>query len=83
MSDLPIGLWPVILLFIALWVYPLWRIIGRTGHHPALSLVAIFPVAGLIVLWWLAFARWPAIEAPETGVASHAGVGPVRHQPNA
>jgi hypothetical protein len=78
MDDLPIGLWPVILLFIALWVYPLWRIIGRTGHHPALSLLAIFPVAGLIVLWWLAFARWPAREAPDAHVEPHGDVHTAR-----
>jgi hypothetical protein len=78
MGDIPIGLWPVILLFIFLWVYPMWRIIGRTGHHPALSLLAIFPVFGLILLWWLAFARWPAGDASETHAAPHGGVRTAR-----
>ena len=44
---------------IFLWVFPLWRIIGKAGYHPAVSLFAIFPAIGLILLWWLAFARWP------------------------
>ncbi len=44
---------------IAIWIVPLWRILARTGHSPALSLVAIVPLFGLILLWWLAFANWP------------------------
>jgi type VI protein secretion system component VasK len=46
-------------LLLFLWVYPLWRIIGRAGYPPAISLLAIFPAVGLILLWWLAFSRWP------------------------
>jgi hypothetical protein len=42
-----------------LWVFPLWRIVGKAGYPPALALFAVFPVVGLILLWWLAFARWP------------------------
>jgi hypothetical protein len=40
-------------------VFPLWRIIGKTGYPPFLSLLAILPAVGLILLWWLAFARRP------------------------
>jgi hypothetical protein len=43
---------------IFLWVFPLWRIIGKAGYPPAISLFAIFPALGLVLLWWLAFARW-------------------------
>ena len=35
---------------IAIWIVPLWRILARTGHNPALSLVAIVPLFGLILL---------------------------------
>ncbi len=46
-----------ILLF--LWVFPLWRIVGKAGYPPFLSLFAIFPALGLLLLWWLAFSQWP------------------------
>jgi hypothetical protein len=46
-------------LLVFLWVFPLWRIIGKAGYPSPISLFAIFPVFGLILLWWLAFARWP------------------------
>jgi hypothetical protein len=75
MGDLPLQLWPIVLLFVFLWVFPLWRIVKRAGYHPAISLLAIFPVFGLILLWWLAFARWPSIDEQEhlrqVGVADH------------
>ena len=53
--------WYLVLLalLLFLWVFPLWRIIGKAGYPPFLSLLAIFPAVGLILLWWLAFARWP------------------------
>jgi hypothetical protein len=49
----------IIALVIAISIFPLWRIIARTGHNPALSLFGIVPLFGLILLWWLAFAEWP------------------------
>lgn len=60
MASLPA--WQCLLIALAvvfLWVFPLWRIIGRTGRHPAISLLGFFPPTALIVLWWLAFAKWP------------------------
>jgi len=46
-------------LLMFLWIFPLWRIIEKAGYPPFISLLAIFPVVGLILLWWLAFSRWP------------------------
>lgn len=44
-------------------VIPLWRVFGRAGLHPALSLLVFIPVFGfLIVLGVLAFTRWPNVE---------------------
>lgn len=47
-------------------LYPLWRIFGRTGLPPALSLIVLLPIAGpLFVSCILAFARWP--KEPQHG----------------
>jgi len=44
-------------------IVPIWRIVRRTGRHPALSLLIFFPGIGLIlVAFILAFGRWPALE---------------------
>lgn len=51
------------LIGVLLLVFPLWKICGRAGFHPALSLVAIIPLLGfLIVAGILAFSEWPACQ---------------------
>jgi hypothetical protein len=59
LGDYTGGHFALLAFIIFLWVFPLWRIIGKAGYPPAISLFAIFPVLGLFLLWWLAFARWP------------------------
>ena len=56
MGSLSIAHWFVILLLMVLWVVPLWRILKKAGYNPGISLVALLPPVGLIVLWWSAFA---------------------------
>jgi len=57
-----IGIWQIIItiLFSALWIIPFWRIFPRAGLPPALSLMTVIPIVGIILLWVLAFKRWPA-----------------------
>jgi hypothetical protein len=58
MSDL---VWSVILAVLV--VVPLWRICGRAGFSPALSLLAIIPWLGfLVVAAVLGFADWPTLK---------------------
>jgi len=48
------------LVVLILIIVPLWRICARAGFNPALSLIAIIPLLGfLIVAAILAFAEWP------------------------
>ncbi|MDB5731035.1 MAG: hypothetical protein JWQ03_930 [Variovorax sp.] len=46
--------------FVVLFVIPLWRICSRAGFNPALSLLVIIPLVGSIVLAaLLSFREWP------------------------
>ena len=45
---------------VAIAVVPFWRICGRVGHSPWLSLLIIVPLVNLIFIYWLAFAEWPS-----------------------
>lgn len=46
---------------VLLLIIPLWKICARAGLNPALSLIAVIPVLGLLVVATiLAFAEWPA-----------------------
>src|SRR5215471_1823901 len=48
--------WPLLVV-----VYPLWKIGAKTGNPAALSLLFFIPVANLILVWFLALSRWPAL----------------------
>ncbi len=43
-----------------IWVVPLYRILPRAGMNKNIAFVAAIPAAGMILLWVLAFRRWPA-----------------------
>ena len=48
------------LIAIILIVFPLWKICNRAGLNPALSLIAIFPFFGLVIVAAiLAYTTWP------------------------
>ncbi|MDC2861073.1 hypothetical protein [Delftia sp. DT-2] len=55
--------WLIALLVIApvaaLMVVPAWRILQRSGHSGAWALLMLVPVLGFVVLWVLAFSKWP------------------------
>lgn len=55
--------WLIALLVIApvaaLMVVPAWRILQRSGHNGAWALLMLVPVLGFVVLWVLAFSKWP------------------------
>jgi hypothetical protein len=43
-------------------VFPVWRIISRTGHSGLWSLLMFIPLVNIVALWIFAFAGWPAID---------------------
>jgi len=59
MNDLLIQLVPLLLWWVLLGV-PLYFILKRTGMSMGLVALVLIPLIGaVIVLWILAFARWP------------------------
>ena len=54
-------------LFGLLFVVPAARICSRVGFSPWLGLLALLPVANLVLLWFVAFAVWPAYPVRERG----------------
>lgn len=43
-------------------VFPIYRIISRTGHSGWWSLLAFVPMLNWIFIWVFAFVRWPAVD---------------------
>ena len=54
----------VVLIVLALFVIPYWKIWQRTGHSGAWGLLMIVPLANVVSLWVLAFKDWPALRGP-------------------
>ena len=52
--------WVVLALAAAIWIVPLWKLLERTGRRGAWALLALFPLAGLVILWVVAFGTWKA-----------------------
>ena len=50
----------VLLVFIAFFIFCLWRIFSKAGYNGAMALIALIPGLGsLICLCILAFGNWP------------------------
>jgi hypothetical protein len=47
----------------AIWIIPLYMILGRIGFAKGWAFVALFPPLGLILIWVIAFARWRITDA--------------------
>lgn len=45
-------------------VIPLWRILPRAGIASPWALTAALPLGVLVLLWVLAFRRWPQDDLP-------------------
>ncbi len=41
-------------------VVPFWIIFKKAGFSPAIASFAFIPVVGIALLYYLAFAKWPA-----------------------
>ncbi len=64
MSRLPLGFLEILalaLVAVALWV-PLVRICQRAGLSPWLALLTFVPGVNLVLLYVIAFSRWPKVD---------------------
>jgi hypothetical protein len=57
---------PIELLFIAFFlivtVLPFWKICSKAGFPGWISLAVLVPVLNIVLLFFLAFAEWPALR---------------------
>ncbi|KVL97451.1 hypothetical protein [Burkholderia stagnalis] len=52
----------VMLVIIAICIYPYVRIVRRIGHSGWWVLTMAVPILNFIMLWVFAFVRWPAVD---------------------
>jgi hypothetical protein len=54
-----------LLVLVLIGIVPYWKIFEKAGFAPALSLLMLVPLANIVVLFFLAFAEWPALKKSE------------------
>jgi len=54
--------WLVLLIILALMLYPVGRILSRVGLSPIWAIVSIIPLLNFVALWVFAFMTWPKID---------------------
>ena len=52
----------VIAIITAIIIFPYWKIFSKAGYSGALSLLMLIPLVNVIMLFFLAFADWPALK---------------------
>jgi hypothetical protein len=45
--------------FVALAIWPAWRIVAKTGNAGVMSLALLVPVVNIIMILYFAFSEWP------------------------
>lgn len=61
------GHWLLFAAMIAVFLYPIGRILGRVGLSPFWSILAVIPLVNLIALWLFAFVEWPERQRKASG----------------
>ncbi len=59
------GIVMVLVMIVVMAVLPVilyWKIISKTGNAGPIALLMLIPLVNLIVIYWLAFADWPALR---------------------
>jgi hypothetical protein len=51
---------PWVISFAVFFVVPFWKLFKRTGFKPVFSIIALIPGGVVLLLWVVAFAKWPA-----------------------
>jgi hypothetical protein len=59
MGSFSIWHWLIVLIWLLVFQYPLWRIVSKAGYPGALSLLAWVPLVNFVMLWVFALKRWP------------------------
>jgi hypothetical protein len=63
MGSLSIWHWLIVIIWLAVFMVPAWRIASKAGYPGALSLLLVIPIVNIILIWLFAFSRWPVERA--------------------
>jgi hypothetical protein len=56
----------MMLVMAAVLIVPFWFIFSKAGYSKWLSLLIVVPLVNVILLYFLAFAKWPSLGSSNT-----------------
>jgi hypothetical protein len=59
MGSFSVWHWLIVVVWLALFLVPAWRIAAKAGFPGALSLLLIVPLLNIVLIWIFAFIKWP------------------------
>jgi hypothetical protein len=59
MGQFSVWHWLIVLVYALILIVPFWRIFPRAGMPSPLSILMGVPLVNIVLLWVLAFKRWP------------------------
>ncbi|TIT02882.1 MAG: hypothetical protein E5W87_07945 [Mesorhizobium sp.] len=59
MGSFSVFHWLILMIIFASLIVPYWRIFPRAGWPSALSILMVVPLLNLVLLWVVAFKKWP------------------------
>jgi len=62
---------PIVTTMLVALVWPAARICRRAGFSPWLGVLAVVPLANLVLLWFVAFATWPVADQGPLAAQRH------------
>lgn len=62
MGSFSVWHWLIVLILIAVPLWPSWRIMKRAGYSGAWALLLFVPLVNLIGMFVFAFAEWPVLQ---------------------
>lgn len=61
MGNFSIWHWLVVLISLSIFLVPAWLIFKKAGYPGWASVLLCIPMINIVVLWWFALAKWPAL----------------------
>ncbi|MBU2648440.1 hypothetical protein KKI24_27285 [bacterium] len=59
MGGLGIGELFIMVIFAVVYIIPFWKIFSKAGYPGIMALTQFVPILNFIVLYYVAFAKWP------------------------
>jgi hypothetical protein len=64
MESFSVWHWLIVVIWLFLLIYPVGRIFSRLGIPWAVAFLMVVPIVNLVMLWGVAFIKWPRDHAP-------------------